>query len=135
MSTRYFLTDLDGTLLRTDASLSPFSVQVLTEALSAAHVVSFATARSLTSARRLVGAVPWQYPAITYNGGVGITPFLFLIDAGGVERAQHETLHNDGMRSQLASRPDYFFLSVGHPQANKRAGVRKWVGATYALDD
>lgn len=71
---RYFVTDLDGTLLDSTASLSSYTQQVVSMALSDGHVVSFATARSMVSARPRVDAIEWIYPAIVYNGAVLMHP-------------------------------------------------------------
>jgi hydroxymethylpyrimidine pyrophosphatase-like HAD family hydrolase len=49
----YYLTDLDGTLLQSDATLSSFTIHSLTEAIKSGTIISYATARSLI---------------ITYNG-------------------------------------------------------------------
>lgn len=71
---RYFVTDLDGTLLRSDASVSDLTVEVVTRALHAGQVVSFATARSWISAKTQVHRIPWQHPIIVYNGAIILDP-------------------------------------------------------------
>lgn len=70
----YFVSDLDGTLLRTDAELSDVTVDVVTHALQAGYVVSFATARSWVSAKPQVDRIPWTHPIIVYNGALILDP-------------------------------------------------------------
>jgi hydroxymethylpyrimidine pyrophosphatase-like HAD family hydrolase len=50
----FFLTDLDGTLLRSDATLSPYTSRILEQALERGAVISYATARSYTSSNSVV---------------------------------------------------------------------------------
>jgi Cof subfamily protein (haloacid dehalogenase superfamily) len=130
-----FVTDLDGTLLRSNASLSEYSLEVLSEALARGHMVTFATARSYTSAMKVVSAVPWKYPILLYNGALlmdpltrtiiagnwlssqtgneilemgkqqGLLPLLFALDAGDRERVLHEQLTRSGDVGFLQSRP------------------------------
>jgi 5-amino-6-(5-phospho-D-ribitylamino)uracil phosphatase len=122
----YFLTDLDGTLLRSNATLSPFSVSVLKDALSKGAVISYATARSYQSSNQVVSEIPWKYPIVLYNGAMifdpvhkkvigghwlsteitngiitlakkkDLTPFLFSLDSENQERVLHEKLHRVG---------------------------------------
>ena len=131
---KYFLTDLDGTLLNASASLSDYTVQVLNEALIAGHVIAFATARSLVSAKLCVAHVHWRHPVILFNGALimdyannhvirghfvdgevadealsigrmfGVTPFVYLMSGDGREEVQYESAHNDGERGYLQSR-------------------------------
>ena len=48
-----YITDLDGTLLRSDATLSAFSRSVLTDLLSRGVLFTVASARSVTSIRSI----------------------------------------------------------------------------------
>lgn len=133
--TQYILTDLDGTLLRSDRSVSAFTVDVFSRLLEAGHVVSFATARSTVSALPLIQAIPWRHPAVIYNGAMvveagswkaaggfqldadivnailahslaaGLPPLLFAIDGGGVERILHLPITRESDRLFHAARP------------------------------
>lgn len=135
MDRQYFLTDLDGTLLRSDATLSDFTVDVINRTLAEGHVFSFATARSLISAKLLVGLIRWTYPVIIYNGAliidplserilngkflsndstiqilelgrqIGLMPLVFGIEASGMHRVWHEEFTNHGQRRFVDSRP------------------------------
>lgn len=130
-----FVTDLDGTLLRSDQTLSTFTINVLNEAIRKGYVISYATARGLLSAKAVVAAIEWSYPVVLYNGALlydmkreavidgywldeyainiilqigkehGVTPFYFLLDTDGQERIHHEPLTTYGMLEFKKGRP------------------------------
>jgi Cof subfamily protein (haloacid dehalogenase superfamily) len=136
MEKLYILTDLDGTLLRSNTTLSSFSEEVFTAALEAGHVISYATARSYASSQTLVSAIPWKFPLVLYNGALILhpatretlggawlshdlahevialgksldqVPFLFLLDENQQETVLHEPLRRIGEQGFFASRPD-----------------------------
>jgi Cof subfamily protein (haloacid dehalogenase superfamily) len=132
----YALTDLDGTLLQPDATLSNFTIHVMTEALRCGQVISYATARSYTSSQAVAGSIPWNYPVVLYNGALlydpvnqvaldgafmdlqltnelillgkqhQLTPLLFGLEEDGGERVLHESLIRDGYIQFVTSRPN-----------------------------
>ncbi len=132
--TSIFITDLDGTLLRSDQTLSAYTVKVLNTAIQCGHIVSFATARGFFSSMQAVSEVAWKHPVILYNGALlydvtlksvidgywlsneltseiiirgkshGITPFHFFLDSDHCERVHHEKLYTFGMTEFLKSR-------------------------------
>lgn len=134
MGKRAYITDLDGTLLRSDQTLSGYTIGVLSNALAQDVVVSFATARGYISAHSVVSAIPWKYPLILYNGALlydglqhtviggywlentltdrifeigrayGIMPFYFSLDADSRERVLHEELKREGETAFFRSR-------------------------------
>ncbi|WP_282935568.1 HAD family hydrolase [Paenibacillus sp. RC67] len=136
MEKYYVVTDLDGTLLRSDAVLSPFAEEVVHSALEQGIVMSYATARSYKSSTAVVGNVKWKYPLILYNGallfdplemkkldgafldpsltdqvirlgkGFGLSPLWFALDNHNEERVLHEPLQRKGDLEFLASRPN-----------------------------
>ncbi|MBQ3707839.1 MAG: HAD hydrolase family protein [Clostridia bacterium] len=61
MSTLY-LTDLDGTLLRPDATLSPDDARRINRLTAAGVRISFATARTVRSAAPILSAVDFTHP-------------------------------------------------------------------------
>ena len=63
-----YISDLDGTLLRDDATLSPYTRDKLTELLNAGVNFTIASARSFTSLRTIVGDIPFRLPIIEING-------------------------------------------------------------------
>jgi len=63
-----YVTDLDGTLLRSGARLSDYARKVLTRLLEAGMPLTIATARSITSVRQILGDLPITLPIICGNG-------------------------------------------------------------------
>lgn len=74
-----YVTDLDGTLLRSDASLSEFSAKTLNSLLDRGVTFTYATARSFASASPLVKELRLSCPAATFNG-------VFIVDPRTGER-------------------------------------------------
>lgn len=69
MIKRFYVTDLDGTLLNSQGQLSEYSVAVLNELINKGALISFATARSLDDFCEIMRDVKVQLPVITFNGG------------------------------------------------------------------
>jgi 5-amino-6-(5-phospho-D-ribitylamino)uracil phosphatase len=63
-----FISDLDGTLLRDDTSLSEHSRQELVSLLGEGVQITVASARSVPSMRALLGGIPFRLPVIEANG-------------------------------------------------------------------
>ena len=63
-----FVSDLDGTLLRHDETLSPFTADVINNFTAAGNLFSFATARSRITARKVTGEIVSNIPIVVYNG-------------------------------------------------------------------
>lgn len=68
-----YATDLDGTLLRTDKSISDDTVALLNRLASQGVLFTYATARSFSSAYPLISKLELSCPAVTFNG-------VFIID-------------------------------------------------------
>ena len=62
------ISDLDGTLLNSDVRLSEFTVNVLNSLIRRGVNFTYATARSLNSARSLTKELELPLPVITYTG-------------------------------------------------------------------
>ena len=69
-----YITDLDGTLLRSDASLSDYTVKTLNRLTDSGVIFTYATARSFASASPLVNKLRLSCPAATFNGVFVIDP-------------------------------------------------------------
>ncbi|MDP5272965.1 Cof-type HAD-IIB family hydrolase [Chengkuizengella axinellae] len=136
MKTKYILTDLDGTLIRSNQTISDYSVKVVTDALNNGHVVSYATARSYISSMDILSDIPWKFPLVLYNGALlydpvqqrlidghfldtnisneiialgeqhNISPFLFFLDAQDEEKVFHKKLSRDCDLKFFNSRPN-----------------------------
>lgn len=65
-----YVTDLDGTLLRSDATLSPYTISTINRLTEQGLAFTYATARSIESARPIAGELNLRLPAITRNGAV-----------------------------------------------------------------
>lgn len=74
-----YVTDLDGTLLRSDTSLSDYTVDTLNRLAASGVMFTYATARSFASASPLVKRLDLSCPAVTFNG-------VFIIDPRTGER-------------------------------------------------
>ena len=73
-----YLTDLDGTLLRGDQRLSRFACESLDALTKKGMIFSYATARSIVTARQVTGGLIMKQPVIVYNGS-------FILDSAGGE--------------------------------------------------
>lgn len=69
-----YVTDLDGTLLRNDRSLSIYSQNTLNSLLKSGALFTYATARSFSSASPLVDELFLNVPAVTFNGVFVVDP-------------------------------------------------------------
>ena len=63
-----YVTDLDGTLIRDDLSLSPWSRRELVSLLDEGVAVTVATARSIVSLTAIIGDIPFRLPVVELNG-------------------------------------------------------------------
>ncbi|WP_405787173.1 HAD family hydrolase [Streptomyces sp. NBC_00029] len=77
--------DLDGTLLRSDATLSPFARDGLNSLLDAGTLLTVASARSAVAMRNLLAGVRLVLPVIELNGA-------FLTDLATGAHLAHRTL-------------------------------------------
>ena len=68
MSKTLYVSDLDGTLLRKDETLSPFTVDTINALVERGMIFSYATARSLVTARRVTAGLTTNLPVVIYNG-------------------------------------------------------------------
>lgn len=70
-----YVTDLDGTLLRSDTSLSDFTIKTLNRLICGEGVMfTYATARSFVSASPLVRELELSCPAVIFNGVFVVDP-------------------------------------------------------------
>ena len=65
-----FVSDLDGTLMRNDTRLSEYTVQTINELVEKGMAFTFATARSIESARTITSGLKLKLPVVTRNGAV-----------------------------------------------------------------
>lgn len=63
-----YISDLDGTLLNEEGELSSRTTEVINRLTDAGIYFTYATARSFSSASKIVGGLRLSIPVITYNG-------------------------------------------------------------------
>ncbi len=69
-----YVTDLDGTLLRSDTSISEYSVNTLNRLIGEGVMFTYATARSFVSASPLIKKLNLSCPAVIFNGVFVVEP-------------------------------------------------------------
>ncbi len=69
-----YVSDLDGTLLRNDGTISAYSKQKLIELIEAGVNITVASARSIPSLKHVLNGIPFRLPIIEINGAF-ITDF------------------------------------------------------------
>lgn len=65
---KIYISDLDGTLLRNDATLSDYSRRNLVQLINSGIKFTVASARSIYSIQRILQGVPLKLPIIEFNG-------------------------------------------------------------------
>lgn len=65
-----YVSDLDGTLMRSNIELSKFTTDTINELISRGLAFTYATARSINSAREITGDLKIKLPVVTRNGAV-----------------------------------------------------------------
>ena len=63
-----YISDLDGTLLRSDGSLSPYSLRTLTRLIHEGMLFTVASARSCITMRPRLAGLPLSLPVVEFNG-------------------------------------------------------------------
>lgn len=63
-----YVSDLDGSLLRSDETISEYTIQVINELVEKGMNFSYATARSYHTAHKVTQGLDAKIPLITYNG-------------------------------------------------------------------
>lgn len=71
--TTLYVSDLDGTLLQSDETISRYTSQVINRLTEKGMIFSYATARSLITAKKVTKGINAKIPLIVYNGA-------FIID-------------------------------------------------------
>ena len=74
-----YVTDLDGTLLKSDKTLSSFTARTINRLVKEGMLITYATARSLISAQEVIKGLDVTLPVIVYNGA-------FILSANGKNR-------------------------------------------------
>lgn len=88
-----YVSDLDGTLLRSDETTSAFTNEAINSLVDRGMLFSYATARSYSTAHKVAGGLSAKIPVIVYNG-------TFVIDSGSGE-IMISNFFDDGVRSLI----------------------------------
>ena len=83
-----YVSDLDGTLLRSDTSLSRYSRDTLNTLLDQGILFTVASARSIASMSRMLAGLRLRLPVVEFNGA-------FVSDLAGGEHYLIRDLHRD----------------------------------------
>ncbi|MCK5131418.1 MAG: HAD family phosphatase [Candidatus Sabulitectum sp.] len=130
---KLYISDLDGTLLRDDSTLSPFTVEVLRNLLRENIAFTVASARSVSSIQHIFTGIKLHLPVIEFNGAIvsdlesgehlfinsietpvvedicgvidarGCSPFISTF-TGSEDRLYYSDIINDGMGWYLKDR-------------------------------
>ena len=65
---KLYVSDLDGTLLRSNESTSDYTNSVINALVDKGMIFSYATARSLITAKKVTKGIAAKIPLIVYNG-------------------------------------------------------------------
>jgi len=144
-----YISDLDGTLLRRDQTVSPFTAEVINALTARGMHFSYATARSIVTASKITAPLTQNIPVIVYNGtfivenGTGhilasheFTPeeaerILGILAAGGVHPFVYA--HIDGAERYSFS-PDHMTDGMRRFHATRRDSRERAVPLSAAAD-
>lgn len=112
MSTLY-VSDLDGTLLRSNETVSEHTIRVISELTERGMIFSYATARSFITAKKVTKGLTAQIPLVVYNGA-------FVID-NVTERIMLENYYDSSVDGLL----DELFRHNVYPIVYARIGGRE----------
>ena len=91
-----YVSDLDGTLLRSDAKISAYTNQVINELTASGMLFSYATARSYLTAAKVTKGLNAKIPVITYNGAVILQNDTYeIIAQNGFRHEEKEEILNE----------------------------------------
>lgn len=65
-----YVSDLDGTLLRSNETLSDITIRTINALVEKGMLFSYATARSMVTSARVTKGLSTQFPVILYNGAL-----------------------------------------------------------------
>ncbi len=92
-----YITDLDHTFLRTDQSVSDFSIRVWNEKAKNA-ILSVATARSFTKTHQFLDKLHLDTPMILLDGSMVVSPQKELIDLKLIEKTLGDAIIDEGSK-------------------------------------
>lgn len=90
-----YVSDLDGTLLSSDEKTSEYTNSVINDLVNKGMIFSYATARSLITAKKVTKGIDTQIPLIVYNGAFvidNITERIMI--ANYFDKSVHDVLED-----------------------------------------
>lgn len=109
-----YITDLDHTFLRSDLSISPFSIEAWnTKAQNA--LMGIATARSFTKSKELLDKLHINAPMILLDGSIIVTSDQKLIDLKTLDKKIGDAIVDVGMKFDI----DPFIIGVKDKNINE----------------
>ncbi len=120
-----YVTDLDGTLLRHDESISDFTANAINALVENGLNFTFATARSFYSASKMVKKLNLQIPAVTFNG-------TFITDTKTGENVYSNVFNQDDVEYIFRFFKEYNLTPIVHSFVN---GIEKTLFCKELLND
>lgn len=148
-----YISDLDGTLLKKDAILSPYSRNTLTQLLDKGLAFTVASARSVVSIRSILQGLPLSLPVVEFNGALisdletGHHRVINNIDASISEAIYKyfvQANHSPFISTYNGIEDCVYYSSIlnegmewyiNYSQRKKDPRLRKTQNLAYALDD
>ena len=109
-----YITDLDHTFLRSDLSLSDFSVQTWNQKAEHA-LMGIATARSFTKSKELLSKLHINAPMVLLDGAIILTPEHETIDLKTIDKALGDAIVDVGLTYDI----DPFVIGVKDNDLNE----------------
>ncbi len=125
-NSKMIVTDLDGTLLRKDKTISPYTIEVIAKLRRSGHKFVIATARPLRAAKKFLESV--EIDAGIYHNGALLYLGKNKIDSYQIDRVQdviHSILHLNPSVSVAAEADDILYSNFD--------AERLWPGTDYTL--
>ena len=109
-----YVTDLDHTFLRSDLSISPFSVDIW-NTKSQNSIMGVATARSYTKAQEMLSKIQLNAPMILLDGAIIISPEKKIIDMKTLDKEIGDAIVEVGSKLGI----DPFIIGVNDEDINE----------------
>ncbi|RLA68578.1 MAG: haloacid dehalogenase [Epsilonproteobacteria bacterium] len=109
-----YITDLDHTFLRSDLSISPYSVESWNTKAQHA-IMGVATARSFTKSQELLASLHINAPMILLDGSIIITPERKLIDLKILNKEIGDAIVDIGLKHDI----DPFIIGIEDSNINE----------------
>ncbi|MBO4477474.1 MAG: HAD family hydrolase [Lachnospiraceae bacterium] len=102
-----YVSDLDGTLMRSDETISNFTIETINRLIGQGLAFTYATARSIGSARPIAGGLKLELPVITRNGAA----LADNTDGHVIEKSVFTTEEVEFLKTRLPEVAEFGFVS------------------------